>query len=102
MNETTTTNTELFVPTFPMINIRDKLLELGVPVEDLVLGDFDAIGESTAKKNRTRDKKLYSTAGCFFRPNYERGLLAYAMVKRYRPKRILEIGFGRGYWSTCA
>lgn len=89
-------------PPFPMIDIRTKLEDLGAAVEDLVLGDFDAIGEYTAKKARQRNQELYAKTGCFFRPNYERGMLAYAMVKRYKPKKILEIGFGRGYWSVCA
>jgi len=82
--------------------IQDKLTDLGCPVEDLVLGDFDAIGELTAKKARQRNNPMYKSVGCYFRPNYERGMLATAMIKRYRPKRILEIGFGRGYWSTVA
>lgn len=84
------------------IDIRKKLVDLSSPVEDLVLGDFDAIGSVTAKKTRGRGDPLYRTAGYEFRPNYERGLLVHAMVKRYRPTRILEIGFGRGYWTTCA
>lgn len=83
------------------IGIKEKLVELGMPVETMNLGDFDYIGEFTAKKSRPRDSELYKSTGCFFRPNYERGLLATAMVRRYKPKRILEIGFGRGYWSTC-
>ena len=28
----------------------------------------------------------------FFRPNYERGILIDSMVKRYKPKSLLEIG----------
>jgi predicted O-methyltransferase YrrM len=84
------------------INIIDKLTELGCPLEELSLGDFDYIGEFTAKKTRNRDNPLYKTAGCFFRPNYERGMLAHALIKKYKPKSILEIGFGRGYWSLCA
>lgn len=88
--------------TIKTTDIQTKLSELGSPVDELCLGDFDAIGEFTAKKNRARDKELYRTAGCFFRPNYERGMLATAMIRRYRPTRILEIGFGRGYWATCA
>lgn len=87
--------------TLKQIGIREKLTELGSPVEDTMLGDFDIIGEHTAKKSRGRDNPLYKTVGCVFRPNYERGLLAAAMVKKYKPKKILEIGFGRGYWSTC-
>lgn len=84
------------------VNISEKLIELGSPVEAFALGDFDAIGEYTAKKGRTRESELYNSVGCFFRPNYERGILAAAMIKRYKPKRILEIGFGRGYWTLCA
>jgi hypothetical protein len=83
------------------IDITTKLTSLGCPVDDMMLGDFDAIGEHTAKKARMRGTELYKTIGCYFRPNYERGLLAHAYMKRYRPKRILEIGFGRGYWTTC-
>lgn len=83
-------------------DIRTKLDELGTPVSSLALGDFDAIGEYCAKKMRGQDSDLYRTVGCFFRPNYERGILATAMVNRYRPKRILEVGFGRGYWAVCA
>jgi len=84
------------------VNIISKLEELECSVSNLSLGDFDAIGELTARKARGKDNPLYKTAGCFFRPNYERGMLAYALVKKYRPKSILEIGFGRGYWSVCA
>lgn len=84
------------------VDIHTKLAELGTPIEELVLGDFDAIGDSTAKKARGRDNPLYKTAGCFFRPNYERGMLAACMIRKHKPLRILEIGFGRGYWATCA
>ena len=57
------------------IMIKDKLESLGVYVEDICLGDFDVIGEYTAKKNRTPDKKQYRSVGSIFRPNYERGIL---------------------------
>lgn len=82
-------------------NITSKLQQLDCPVSSLLLGDFDAIGEYTAKKARGRENNQYATTGCFFRPNYERGMLITAMVKRYKPQRVLEIGFGRGYWTTC-
>ena len=57
--------------------IQEKLDELGFSLDDFVLGDFDLIGEYCAKKQRGRDSDLYKTAGAFFRPNYERGLLIY-------------------------
>ena len=83
-------------------NIKDKLKELDYPVEKLILGDFDAIGEFTAKKSRNLDNPLYKTKGCFFRPNYERGLLIYSLIRKYNVRTYLEIGFGRGYSTFCA
>ena len=83
------------------IFIKDKLEKIGVNITDIVLGDFDQIGEFTAKKNRSPDKDLYKKAGCFFRPNYERGILMYHLVKNSNLKTVLEIGFGRGYSTFC-
>ena len=40
-------------------HITQKLAQLESPVESLVLGDFDAIGEFTAKKNRDINSELY-------------------------------------------
>ena len=84
------------------IHIKDKLEELNFSLDDLVLGDFDLIGEWCAKKQRGRDSELYKKAGAFFRPNYERGLLIYALILEYDIKSFLEIGFGRGYGTLCA
>lgn len=84
------------------IDIRDKLKEIDCPVETIVLGDFDFIGEYTAKKNRNRESDLYKRVGCFFRPNYERGILIHNLIKRFEMKSFLEVGFGRGYVSFCA
>jgi len=84
------------------INIKEKLKEIGMPFEELKLGDFDQIGEYTAKKTRSPDSELYRTVGCFFRPNYERGLLIYSLIKKYNLRSFLEIGFGRGYGTVCA
>lgn len=84
------------------IDIRDKLTEIECPLSTLTLGDFDQIGEYTAKKNRSPNDILYRTVGCFFRPNYERGLLIYSLVKRFEIKTFFEIGFGRGYATFCA
>lgn len=84
------------------IHIKDKLEDLNFSLDDLVLGDFDVIGEWCAKKQRARDSELYKTAGAFFRPNYERGLLIYSLIHEYNVKSFLEIGFGRGYGTLCA
>jgi len=83
-------------------NIKDKLQELDYPVENLSLGDFDAIGEFTAKKHRDPSNNLYKKVGCFYRPNYERGLLIYSLIRKYKIQSYLEIGFGRGYSAFCA
>ena len=64
------------------INIIDKLSEIGVSLDEINLGDFDLIGEYTAKKNRDRSSDLYKTVGCFFRPNYERGILLYYLTRK--------------------
>jgi predicted O-methyltransferase YrrM len=83
-------------------HIKDKLKQLGMPIETISLGDFDAIGEFTAKKNRGPDNPLFHTVGCFFRPNYERGILIYSLIRYFKVKSYLEIGFGRGYSAFCA
>jgi len=84
------------------IHIKKKLEEIGVVLDDLRLGDFDIIGEHTAKKNRSRDSELYNKVGAFFRPNYERGILIYSLIKKYEVESFLEIGFGRGFGTLCA
>lgn len=35
--------------------------------------------------------------GSFYRANFESGMLLYALIQRFRPRRILEIGTGRGF-----
>ena len=84
------------------IDIREKLKEIDFDLDLISLGDFDFIGEFTAKKSRDRSSELYRKAGCFFRPNYERGILIYALITKFRMNSFLEIGFGRGYASLCA
>jgi hypothetical protein len=81
--------------------ITEKLNQLGVDLENIPLGDFDLIGEYTAKKNRSRDSELYNNVGCFFRPNYERGILMYYLTQKMNFESVLEIGFGRGYSAFC-
>ena len=82
-------------------DIKKKLEMIDFSLEEVSLGDFDAIGEYTAKKSRDPKSDLYKSVGCFFRPNYERGILLYAMVKKYNIQSYLEIGFGRGYSAFC-
>ncbi len=84
------------------VNINDKLSEIGFDLSEVSLGDFDYIGEFTAKKNRDQNHQYYKTHGCFFRPNYERGILIYSLITKYKLKSMLEIGFGRGYGTFCA
>lgn len=85
------------------IDIRDFLKnELDVSLNDLSLGEFDLIGEFTAKKCRSKDDSNFKNVGAFFRPNYERGILVTSLIKRYLLTSLLEIGFGRGYTSVCA
>jgi predicted O-methyltransferase YrrM len=83
------------------ILITDKLEEIDFSLDYIKLGDFDYIGEYTAKKNRNPESDLYKTAGCFFRPNYERGILLYSLVSTFEIESYLEIGFGRGYSAFC-
>ena len=65
------------------------------------MGDFDVIGEYTARKNRDQGSENYRKYGCFFRPNYERGILLYYLVRKNQLNSVLEVGFGRGYGTFC-
>lgn len=82
--------------------IADKLSEIGMPVDTLSLGEFDYIAEPTAKKMRDPGSELWRKAGAFFKPNLERGLLIYSLIKQHKLTSYLEIGFGRGYAAICA
>jgi len=84
------------------VHVIEKLESIGISRQDLSLGDFDQIGEATARKKRNPDSRLYKEKGAFFRPNYERGILIYHLIKKFNLKSFLEIGFGRGYVTCCA
>jgi len=84
------------------LGIKEKLQDIDFSLESISLGDFDAIGEYTAKKNRSQNSDLYRSVGCFFRPNYERGILIYALITKFKITSFLEVGFGRGYSTFCA
>lgn len=85
-----------------IVHIKQKLENLNVSLENLSLGDFDRIGEYTAKKMRSPSETLYRTVGAFFRPNFERGILVYSLIRSYGLTSLLEIGTGRGFVTFCA
>lgn len=84
------------------LDIKQKLTEIGVSPESVVMGDFDFIGEFTAKRDRKPDDPNYKKYGAFYRSNYERGILIYHLIRQYNLTSMLEIGFGRGYATFCA
>lgn len=84
------------------INIKDKLVQIGVSLDGIVLGDFDVLGEVTAKRTRSPDDPNYKKVGAYYRSNYERGILIYYLIRQFNLTSMLEIGFGRGYSTFCA
>lgn len=85
-----------------IVHIKDKLEEIGVSLNDICMGDFDQIGEFTAKRNRSPTDPNYKKYGAFFRANYERGILVYFLIRQFNLTSFLEVGFGRGYTTFCA
>ena len=84
------------------VHIKQKLEEMGVALDGIVMGDFDQIGEFTAKRDRRLDDPNYKKYGAFYRANYERGILIYHLIRQFNLTSMLEIGFGRGYATFCA
>jgi predicted O-methyltransferase YrrM len=84
------------------IMIKDWFVREEINIDNLPLGDFDQIGNFTARKQRSAGSDLYNTAGAFFRPNYERGMLIYSLIVQNKLNSFLEIGYGRGYGCFCA
>lgn len=84
------------------IMIKDWFVREDIDISKIPLGDFDQIGNYTARKQRTADSELYNSAGAFFRPNYERGMLIYSLIIQNKLESYLEIGYGRGYSCFCA
>lgn len=82
-------------------HIKDKLAELDVDWKTINLGLFDQLGEHTARKFRSPEDTLYKSVGWAFRPNYERGILLYYLVKKLGIRSYIETGFGRGYSALC-
>jgi predicted O-methyltransferase YrrM len=73
------------------VDIKAKIPELVESYPDWET--FTRIGNLT-KLRAGRD-------GTFFPANYESGLLLHSLVRRFRPRQILEIGTGRGFASIC-
>jgi len=88
--------------TVKRVLIQDKLTSIDVDPKSISLGEFDYIGEFTAKRERKPGDLNYHSVGAFYRANYERGILIYNLIKQYRLSSMLEIGFGRGYATFCA
>lgn len=84
------------------INVKQKLEEMGVSLDSIIMGDFDYIGEFTAKRDRKPGDVNYKKYGAFYRSNYERGILIYYLIRQHNLSSMLEIGFGRGYSTFCA
>lgn len=84
------------------VGIKQKLEEMGVAVDGIVMGDFDRIGKFTAERDRKPDDPNYKRYGAFYRANYERGILVYYLIRQRALTSFLEVGFGRGYVTFCA
>lgn len=84
------------------ILIQDKLELMNVDLTAVSLGEFDYIGEFTAKRERKPGDPNFHSCGAFYRANYERGILIYNLIRQYKLTSMLEIGFGRGYSTFCA
>lgn len=84
------------------VGIKQKLEEMGVVLDSIQMGDFDYIGEYTAKRDRKPGDPNYKRYGAFYRSNYERGILIYYLIRKHNLSSMLEVGFGRGYATFCA
>jgi len=66
-----------------------KKLRVDMPPED----EFNRLGDVTALFRNDQDE--------FVRLNYERGMLLYALIAKYKPKNVLEFGTASGYATLC-
>jgi len=73
------------------IGVMDFIESLGVTIPPLE--QFWKIGDMTALWLNKNNE--------FVRLNYHRGPLLYALVSKYKPKRILEFGTAKGYGTLC-
>ena len=73
------------------VKVDDFLDSLNVKIPSFE--KFQKLGDLTALY---QDEK-----GNFIRLNYERGPLLYALISKYKPKKVFEIGTARGYSTLC-
>ena len=73
------------------IDISLKIAESKVTLPKC--NNFMEIGDLTALRQDSNSN--------FYRSNYKRGELLYALVTQYKPKTIVEFGTGRGYGALC-
>ena len=73
------------------IDIGLKITESNVTLPKY--NNFVEIGDLTALRQDSNSN--------FYRSNYKRGELLYALITQYKPKTIVEFGTGRGYGALC-
>jgi hypothetical protein len=72
-------------------DVKDFVSSLGVDLPPLE--SFWRLGDLTALRQDRRNT--------YYRSNYERGILLYALTAHYHPLTVLEFGTGRGYGCMC-
>jgi predicted O-methyltransferase YrrM len=83
------------------LNIKDYFRQHEIDLDQISLGEFDQVGEYTAKRTRDPGSELFKRVGAFFKPNLERAILMTSLAKKHRLSSYLEVGFGRGYSAIC-
>ena len=76
-----------------MCSVTDKLSQLGERVDEARWSSLRELARLTALKR--------SPNGQVHLGHWWRGPLLYALVRRYRPRQVLEFGMGRGYGAVC-
>lgn len=72
------------------IDIDDFINKLGIKIPPKT--KFEALGNATS---------LYYDTKNFHKLNFERGILLYALISKYKPKNILEFGTASGFSTLC-
>jgi len=72
------------------IDVESFIKDLGIYVPPK--SRFEILGNATA---------LYFDHGNFYKLNFERGMLLYSLISKYKPKNILEFGTASGFGTLC-
>ncbi len=72
------------------IDINHFVNDLGINIPPIT--KFEELGNATS---------LYHDNGNFYKLNFERGILLYALISKYKPKNILEFGTAAGFSTLC-